>query len=341
MDLTLDERAEITAGTQKLIEQIQHDGGLKVRKIASYLLFGDYKSKNWNLNRAELALNILIMQYQPDYQFTAAIKLEPMPPGKPPRMIVADGDSGAVMSAVVIGVLERFIVKIHKHRTIKGKQKGERIDEICRACNHTTPSGDRTRAFILENDGSAWDTCCSLALRDLTENPVMDAVYDLIQDFVTPSNAFYDQRSKANKGKTLKLGIDPKRVVVTATGASGSHDYNQEQLARIVMKKRFTTKIRSIRRSGDRGTSILNWIVNFLCWASVLAGKYSFQIIAINGLVVLEVFGKSRRFLIFLEIYIYIYIYTILSIIIITIIIIISSSSSSICICLCCVCYAV
>ena len=297
INLTDQERDEITAITDSLCEEIRNSDA--VDRIASWLMFGDLKSKKWTLSRAEMALNVLIWQYNPEFNFSAAIKLEPMPNGKPPRMLIADGDSGAVMSALSIGVLERYVCRYHKHRTIKGKPKSARMREICQQAFEMRNDSEAWDAFMLENDGSAWDTCCKKILRDLTENRVLDVIFDKLWKFFTPYNWFQTARRKADTKDKYKLHMNTNKVNVNHF-ISGSR-FTQDELARVTCKKRTQACIDSIRRSGDRGTSILNWIVNIICWAWVLSGSGGCTITHANGKVCVDVFGTKRRFKIWLE----------------------------------------
>lgn len=296
-DMTDQERVELTTIADHFCDEIRDSDAID--RIASWLLFGDLKSKKWTLSRAEMALNVLMWQLNPDFTFSAAIKLEPMAEGKPPRMLIADGDAGAVMSALTIGVLERYICKYYKTRTIKGKPKGARMTEICREAFEMKNSSEAWEAFMMENDGSAWDTCCKQILRDLTENRILDTMFDKLYKFFTPYNWFQESRRKADTKKRHKLQMNTNKVDVCAY-IKGSQ-FTQEELARVLCKRRTTACIDSIRRSGDRGTSILNWIINIICWAWVLSGGTGVSIVHANGKVCIDLFGTRRRFKIWLE----------------------------------------
>lgn len=152
-DMTDEQRKELEDITNVFCDELRDSE--QVTRIASWLLFGDLKSKKWKIERAEMALNVLMWQLNPDFQFNAAIKLEAMPDGKPPRMLIADGDAGAVMSALTIGVLERYLSKYYKHRMIKGKPKAKRMMEICREAFEMKNDSEAWEAFMMENDGSA------------------------------------------------------------------------------------------------------------------------------------------------------------------------------------------
>jgi hypothetical protein len=296
-DMNDQERSELQDITNALCEEIKESKSIE--KIASWILFGDIKSKKWTLSRAEMALNCLMWRLLPEYEFTAAIKLEPMPQGKAPRMLIADGDAGAVMSALTIGVLERYLCKYHKHKTIKGMPKARRMKEICEEAFEMKDAAEAHEAFMLENDGSAWDTCCSLILRNLTENSVLDVIFDKLEHFFTPYNWYRAQRKKADRREEHKLNVKTNKVKLDRLPKGAA--FTQAEAAKIMFRKNFKITIASIRRSGDRGTSILNFIVNLICWAWVLSGPGGRGMVGPNGKVVTDVFGTKRRFRIWLE----------------------------------------
>lgn len=296
-DMTDQDRAELESLTNALCEEIKLSPSIE--KIASWLLFGDLKSKKWSISRAEMALNCLMWRLLPEYQFTAAIKLEPMPKGKAPRMLIADGDAGAVMSALTIGVLERYLCKYHKHKTIKGMPKAKRMAAICREAFEMKDSAEAHEAFMLENDGSAWDTCCSSILRNLTENGLLDVMFDKLYHFFVPYNWYQAPRKKADRATMHTLCVKTNKVKLDAW--RNGCNFSQAEAAKIMCRKDFKIKILSIRRSGDRGTSILNFVVNLICWAWVLSGESGHSIVHQNGKVVHDVFGTKRRFKIWLE----------------------------------------
>lgn len=296
-ELTSTERDELTAITDSLCDDIRKSDSIE--RIASWLLFGNIKSTKWTLSRAEMALNVLMWRLNPEYEFKAAIKLEPMPNGKDPRMLIADGDSGAVMSALSVGVLERYYCKYHKHRTIKGKPKADRMAEICKEAFERQHSGEAYEAFMMENDGSAWDACCRSILRDLTENKIIAAVVDKLWHFFVPYNWFQPARKAADTKKQFKVAVATNKVSVVQY--TKSMQYTQDDLAKVICKKAVHIRFDAIRRSGDRGTSILNFIINLICWSWVLCGPEGPKMAAPNTKVVVDVFGSRRRLKIWLE----------------------------------------
>jgi len=296
-DMTDYERVELSDITEHFCEEIRKSEAID--RIASWLLFGDIKSKKWTLSRAEMALNVLMWQLNPEFVFSAAIKLEGMGVGRPPRMLIADGDAGAVMSALTIGVLERYLCRYNKQRTIKGKPKGMRMSEICNEAFEMKNDSEAHEAFMMENDGSAWDACCKGPLRDLTENKILDVMYEKLYKYFVPYNWFQGARRKADIKKKYTLQMNTNKVDVCAYVKGCS--YTQDDLARVLCKRRAQASIDSIRRSGDRGTSILNWLINIICWAWVFCGPTGVSFVHSNGKVCLDIFGSKRRYRVWLE----------------------------------------
>lgn len=301
MDLTDAERDEIKGAVSWMVSEVESSP--KVEDIAKWLLFGDYKSKKWTMKRAEDSLARLMAEYNPEFRLSAAIKLEPMGKDasgkvKPPRILIADGDAGALMAATTIGVLERWLVHCHKHRTIKGAPKAERMAQIVEASRgHKETKGNA--AVLLENDGSAWDTCCSHALRELVENPIVEAVARRIEHLFTPLSHYAETHLKQNKKKKLKLGAKTGAVIVEQITKAGQ--YTADAAAREVFSKRCKESISAIRRSGHRGTSILNWILNLFCWSWVVAGAECKHFVKPGSKKFNDLFGVARDYLIWLE----------------------------------------
>lgn len=270
-----------------------------LQNIASWILFGNLKSTKWTMARAEMALNVLMWQWMPEYVFKAAIKLQFARDDQHPRLLIADGDAGAVMSALTIGVLERYVCHYHKRRTIKGVPKSLRMQQICEEAFEMANASEAFPAFMMENDGSAWDTCCKFILRCLTENRVLDVVMDELYQFFVPYNMFQDARKKADRKKTFNLQVQTNKVSLVKFNPGCK--YTCEDTARVVLKKCAMVKIDAIRRSGDRGTTILNWIINVICWAWVMCGCGGHKLVHVNGKVCLDIFGNKRRFRFWME----------------------------------------
>jgi len=313
LDMTTEERDQLRAITKQFIEEMKGVdnkeagtflGGREanmIKNIATSILFEDIAPKKWSPARTEQALQNLMMKYNPKYQFKCSVKLEPMPPGKPPRMIIADQDAGAVMSALIIGVLERYICKRRGKQTIKGKAKAQRMMEICEETQKPVGGAHKHPAFLLENDGSAWDTCCKDLLRELTENMIMDYMFDQLAFIITPYSHFNAPRKAANEAKKLTLQMGANKLRVELWSKLPDKWFDQSEVFLSIFKKNVKMQIEAIRRSGDKGTSILNWIVNMICWFWVLCGNRGSEFFRENAKVLIDIFGEKRHFHIWCE----------------------------------------
>lgn len=290
MTLSDEEKAEVKAVSDALKACLKRDEKM-VREIYTTLLLGDWKSKKWTLARSQDALQDLRRQYNPSYRFKGQIKLEPSKPGKPPRLIIADGDAGQVMAWTLIATLERWVFKRYNHRSIKGVAKAAAMERLIKNTAQQKPSTGRSDnpepVMVLENDGSAWDACMSSALRDITENVLMDELHALTKDLLIMESHWQSERVRANKLKTLKLSIACK---------FNPYDEHLPEEVRnaIAAGKHFKEVIAAIRRSGCRGTSVLNFIANMILWCWVLAGKDGCKLMEANGQKVKDVFDVVR-----------------------------------------------
>jgi hypothetical protein len=123
-------------------------------------------------------------------------------------------------------------------------------------------------ARLIEGDGSAWDTTCGVKIRELVENPILRHIMQVLIPYGVVPEQWHAEHERCNSKKKLKLFFDSK-----------------------VEKMKMT--IDAIRRSGQRGTSCLNWWINFCCWvASIMEEPWLFlDPVKRNGQ---DVTGKTR-----------------------------------------------
>lgn len=249
---------------KKMVEALrtQAFGAEKIRKVAGSLLFTDLKSKKWSESRMEQGLRFLHERYSPEMTFTTSVKLEPMPSNKPPRILIADGDAGQIKSWLCIGILERLLFYHFSDSSIKSGSKAEAMGK-----HEGYMRIPQTSVCVLENDGSAWDACCRKRLRELMEVPIIEHIIKVLDEIVICENVWSHQRLKADKKKFLNLRFTPKIDYCHPT-----EQYTSEEIECAAMNKPIFFKIDAIRRSGDRGTSCLNFLTNMVCWAWVLCG---------------------------------------------------------------------
>lgn len=223
----------------------------RIRKwCEEHLHIEGMQSGKWSLERLRNALEQLYSKtFEPDmadedlddlcqFQFKAALKAEDMPEGKAPRMLIADGDSGTLMALIVIKCFEDLLFDWFEDKSIKHLSKKKAMERIFKVLNK--PSKTNT-ARAVEGDGSAWDTTCGSKIRGAIENPVLRHIMEIVIEYGVVPEAWHQQHTKACELKTLKL-------------------FYQDAYDKVRIK------IDAIRRSGHRGTSVLNWWINFVMW---------------------------------------------------------------------------
>ncbi|APG78113.1 RNA-dependent RNA polymerase [Beihai weivirus-like virus 1] len=204
----------------------------------------EWRSKKWSLERIVQMIERLLCQVDPEFRLNTAVKAEDMPEGKSPRFLIADGDAGQVMALAAIKCIEDLLFEAFEEHSIK--HAGKR-DAVARLVGHMrVPSKRRRHGFcFVEGDGSAWDTTCNETVRGLIENPVIAHVGAIIAEMGLVPASWVKAHEKVNQSKKYKLFF--KKF----------HE---------VLRK----EIPAIRRSGHRGTSVLNYWVNFAMWVCSL-----------------------------------------------------------------------
>jgi len=217
-------------------------------------LFSDLRSGKWTESRLTNTVEGLCRRIEPTFKLSADIKLEGMPEGKAPRMLIADGDEGQVLALLTICCIEDLIKKHLPSKTIKGIGKRQAMQRV--ASELRVPKGalkktkksdwDKSKqpnkgCSVFEGDGSAWDTTCSAKLRDCVENPVIVHVASTLKALMSEPDAWVDSHTDVSVLEKITLTFKKNGEF-----------------------RKFT--IDAIRRSGHRGTSCLNWWINFTCW---------------------------------------------------------------------------
>jgi len=232
-------RNSIISTPRKDMNGTEHDWGVfhrtKIEKwVTEYFHMEDLKSSKWSAERMEKSLDRLRQQYAPEWKCKAAIKAEPMPPGKAPRLLIADGDEGQIMALVVVKCFEDLLFEHFKRKSIKHRAKGDAINAISKMLH-------KRGGQVIEGDGSAWDACCNQPIRDQIENPVLKHVMECVMDAGVVPAQWHIAHDDVNLKPNLKLFFKNKY-------------------------EKLKVQILSIRRSGHRGTSCLNWWVNYVLW---------------------------------------------------------------------------
>jgi len=174
--------------------------------------------------------------------------------GKSPRPLCSDGDIGNVANLITIKFIEDVLFgcqafKGHfRGHHVKHQKKLAAVQEIMRNLRHNKK--DLTSVM---GDGSAWDSCEGPEIRDVIENPLIEHVAKLLLDDIEVPNWVTDAAIRARKGKKMRGSAE---TVDTAP--------NGRKLLSFL-------DVRAIRRSGDRGTSVLNYVMNLVVWLTILS----------------------------------------------------------------------
>lgn len=192
------------------------------------------KSGKWSSERFRASLENLYSKESPSFRFKANIKAECMPEGKAPRMLIADGDDGCLMALAVVRCFDDIMFDHFENKSIKHLAKR---DAVGRAVSELKKKG----AGAIEGDGSAWDTTCNSLIRSLVESPVLWHICEILCEYGVIPSSWMEEHSQACDKKKLKLFFENKFETMSVT-------------------------IDAIRRSGHRGTSSLNWWMNFVMW---------------------------------------------------------------------------
>jgi len=223
-------------------------------------VFYELRSGKWTEKRMNDTVVGLCTRIDPSFKLKCDIKLEAMVEGKPPRMLIADGDEGQVLALLTICCMEDLIKQHLPKKTIKGMAKRPAMERVAAELRVPKSAYNRTKgkasskppfapylpeASVFEGDGKAWDTCCSASLRGCTENPILVHIASVLKAHM----------------------IYPASWVDAHTSVCGL-----EKLAMAFKKNKQFRKfiIDAIRRSGHRGTSCLNWWDNKVVWNAAI-----------------------------------------------------------------------
>lgn len=213
----------------------------KVLDLIHTLVYENIKSNKWTEERVTDAIESLCREIDPQFKLKAAVKLEPMPEEKAPRLLIADEDRGQVMALMTIYCIETLIKKHFPEKGIKGLSKKDAIKRVMKACRVPRKVAKKM-VTIFEGDGTAWDTTCSASIRELVENPIINHVANLVNGFMYATPQTWAE-AHASICAQEKLDLTYAK----------NKEFQKET-------------INAIRRSGHRGTSCLNWWMNFVCW---------------------------------------------------------------------------
>lgn len=224
----------LTNTTKLLIKKhFTRDKILKAAEEIGMLEFT--KSKKWSVERFNAHVQELLAKDNPKFGYKANVKAEPMEPGKPPRTVIDEGGCSQVMAAAVIMIIEKILFKAFPRSNIKGRPKKEAMEAGIQYLNMCVGQ------CVMEGDGSAWDACCNDILRAATENLVISEVTHVLLSSGCPLGQEQWLLAHLESCEAKKMNLK-----------SGKRGYVE------------IFQIDSIRRSGHRGTSVLNYLLNLI-----------------------------------------------------------------------------
>lgn len=143
---------------------------------------------------------------------------------------------------------------------IKGQDRGLCFKELIMK---TREMSQNSIVFFIEGDGSAWDTCIQHALRELLENVFLQKICDQVCCFTRVDVPTEHVKAGMQRRRQTKESYKGETKVDTTADGTGA----------MLFKFSLKVTLKSIRESGDRGTSSLNQAVNKILWHFVLFRK--------------------------------------------------------------------
>jgi len=207
----------------------------------------DMHSKKWSSERFRRAFEETLSDVSARIEQEFQIKVNEALPakGKAPRPIIQSGDKGQILMQLPVKCFEELLFNYFEDASIKHLSKHEAMGRVA---SHLK----QPLANIVEGDGSAWDACCNATIRGMTENRIIEHIIEVLgSDAEVPvgwmRECLNDMKKQKIKGKAK---VDNRKYACP-----------------------LRVCIASIRQSGHRGTSSFNFLVNLVCWLSVLCAE--------------------------------------------------------------------
>lgn len=203
--------------------------------------FDECASRKWSTDRWHRAVEAALIETHTSIKQQFQVKSNEALPAKDkaPRPIIASGDKGQVVMTFAVKCFEDILFHHFEGASIKHVSKYAAMERVSK---HLRQKG----AKIVGGDGSSWDACCNSTIRKMTENRIMAHIISVLgSDPEVPEKWL------------IAMAADMNKEII-----AGKMTTDDMSLVRIF--------IESIRQSGHRGTSCFNWLINFICWISIL-----------------------------------------------------------------------
>jgi len=235
---------------ESMVTQFKHDV-LTPEMVAEWASLhtdiASIASGKWTIETLERSIDDLLNVGvgAEELRWAAKVKDEVLPDrGKAPRLVLDCGPSGQLMSLAVVHCLEWCVSHYFSSTNIKHKGKYDAVKQIFSRLNGV-------QGRVLEGDGKSWDTTVSPELRHALEDKLIIRVAELL----------------------FENGDAAGTLLSWVTAGLSDRAKNKRSVTYRKSKQFAFLILRAFRASGDRGTSILNWIVNFVVWACVILDK--------------------------------------------------------------------
>lgn len=181
------------------------------------------------------------------------------PKGSRARVIWQSGRRGQQIMSLPIVCLEQLNNAYFEVATIKHATKVEAMERVSEHLNiskefwNKSKKSKTRRVEVIEGDGSAWDACCNPEVREHIENRILRHVINALAGDDEVPDDWMAETIRQMKDPTM-TGIFNRPAAQVEKGIG--------EVLRII--------IQAVRQSGHRGTSIFNWLTNFILWLSIL-----------------------------------------------------------------------
>jgi len=213
-------------------------------------MFSEMASKKWTPTRFRHAYMSLNAEVNKQIGHGFQIKVNEALPakGKAPRPIITSGDEGQIAMLLPVKCFEHLLFAYFKDASIKGIDKHSAMARVAKHLRFK-PRKDGRKPTIIEGDGSAWDACCNGGIRAITENRIIEHIIQCLGEDAEVPKAWMQECLRDMKQPEI---------------------YGKAHIDESKKKNPVRVLIDSIRQSGHRGTSAFNWLINYVCWVSVM-----------------------------------------------------------------------
>lgn len=232
--------AKLKACEEVFLDYIKKSGKEETIMRKNHEIFAQYMwdprytaSKSWSVARVERAIHDMVYKTQPRIALTKKglvrkvhVKPNEVLPKRKPRLIISSGDEGTFLQNHLPGMLEQLVFSLPRFKmmSVKSASPADFVYRMKAAFN------EHKDWYAMSCDYGAFDSCVTKAIRERVEQPILDWLVDMFE-------TIYTRAAQIDRN-------DPERRVV------------HPQLRLLIRDM--------IRESGDRGTSILNFVTNWV-----------------------------------------------------------------------------